>query len=225
MKDLVCLAADNNIEAVLGGLLARPQALGLRAIEADLPVHPHRDPGCFHTAHEFLRQFRGSYRHALVVFDAVWAGAPSRDALVLEEEVRRRLGDDGWADVVVVDPEIEAWVWSDSPHVEECLGWRDRKPDLRTWLCEQALWTAGQPKPADPKTAVERALQAAKVPRSSAIYRKLARSVSVERCTDGSFARLRKCLLEWFPRSCAAAQNRDHVPGSVMCRPLPKSRP
>lgn len=203
MKDLLCLAADNNIEAALRGLLARPEAFGMRAVKVDVLVHPRRDPGCYHEAHELLRPFRESYHHALVVFDQAWEGARAQDPLVLEGDVRRRLGGDGWADVVVIDPEIEVWVWSDSPHVDNVLGWRDRNPDLRTWLRSQALWTEGRPKPDDPKVAVERALRAVRIPRSSAIYGNLARRVSVERCTDGSFARFRERLRTWFPPEAA----------------------
>ena len=163
-------------------------------------VHPRRDPGCYHEAHEFLRPFRESYRHALVAFDRAWEGAPAQDALDLERDVRQRLGGDGWADVVVIEPELEAWVWSDSPHVDECLGWRDRNPDLRSWLQQQALWTEGHAKPTDPKAAVARALRTVNLPRSSAIYGNLARRVSVERCADASFARVRARLGEWFPQ-------------------------
>ncbi|MFH0899902.1 MAG: hypothetical protein V2A73_04660 [Pseudomonadota bacterium] len=198
MKDLLCLAADKNLEAALRGLLARPAALGLNAVDFDVLVHPRRDPGCYHEAHGFLQPFRDRYHHALVVFDRAWEGAPAQNPLVLEQNVRQRLGNDGWGDVVVIDPEIEVWVWSDSPHVEDCLGWRGRNPDLRTWLHSQGLWTAGRAKPDDPKEAVDRALRAVRIPRSSAIYGNLARLVSVARCTDDSFAKFCACLRQWF---------------------------
>jgi hypothetical protein len=38
-----------------------------------------------------------------------------------------------------------------------------------------------------------------KLPRSSAVYGNLAGRVSVERCTDVSFTRLRARLHAWFP--------------------------
>lgn len=200
MKDLVCLAADKNIEAAVSGLLTRPEALGIRDVTHDVVVHPRRDPGCYHEAHVFLRSFRGGYGHALVVFDRAWEGAPSQDAALLESSMRERLAADGWADVVVIEPELEVWVWSDSPHVDECLGWRGRNPDLRSWLRERALWPAGSIKPPDPKAAVEEALAAVRVPRSSSVYRNLARRVSVQRCSDPSFDRFRARLRDWFPR-------------------------
>lgn len=200
MKDLVCLAADKNIEAALRGLLSRPDALGLRALEFEILVHPNRDPGCYHDAAGILRSQRDGYSHGLVVLDQAWEGAPTRDALALEQDIRNRLAGAGWADVVVIDPEIEVWVWSDSPHVDDLLGWRGRDPDLRAWLRQRGFWVAGDAKPADPKGAVEAALNQVRTPRSSSIYGALARKVSVQRCTDASFARFRSLLECWFPR-------------------------
>jgi hypothetical protein len=137
-----------------------------------------------------------------VIFDKAWEGAPPRDAELLEAEVRGRLASAGWgneADVVVIDPELEVWVWSDSPKVDECLGWKGRKPPLRKWARTAGLWPPGLPKPPDPKRLVVEALWETKIPRSSAIYARLARSVSVERCTDPSFERLKNRLRAWFP--------------------------
>ncbi len=57
MKDLAVLVADKNTEAALGSLLARPQALGIHPIVADIFVHPRRDPGCVNEAHLFLQTF------------------------------------------------------------------------------------------------------------------------------------------------------------------------
>lgn len=58
-RDLVVLVADKNIEAVIVGLLGRPQSLGIRAISFDVFVHPRRDPGCLTGADDFLRSFYG----------------------------------------------------------------------------------------------------------------------------------------------------------------------
>lgn len=199
MKDLVCLVADRSIEAAVRGLLSRPEALGIRQVDHEIFVHPRRDPGCFHEADAFLGPLRGRYQHGLVVFDRAWDGAPIQDANELEHAVGRCLGSDGWGGVVVIEPELEAWVWSDSPHVEESLGWGDRTPALRAWLRQRGLWPAGSPKPLDPKAALEQALAAVRAPRSSAIHGNLARRVSVERCSDESFARFRSLLGIWFP--------------------------
>ena len=179
------------------GILSRPEALAIQPLDADIRVHPRRDPGCFHEAHKFIQPFRDDYAHALVIFDRSWEGAPTLNALTLEAEVRARLPKD-WADVVVVDPEIEAWVWSDSPHVETCLGWQSRSPGLRDWLQKQGIWQPERAKPEDPKAAVERALREVKLPRSSSIYQNLTTRVNVDHCVDASFSRLRAILGRWF---------------------------
>jgi hypothetical protein len=203
MSDLVCLVADKNMEATLGGLLRRPQALGIRQITCDLLVHPRRDPGCFHEAPAFLRPYRATYAHALVLFDRDWEGAPAETGDKLQrllEERLERVGLQDWAEVVVIDPELEIWVFSDSPRVAQCLGWSDQRQPLRQWLQERRLWPPESDKPTDPKLAVEHALYEIRRPRSSSIYRDLATRVGVDRCSDQSFARFRALLRRWFPQ-------------------------
>jgi len=102
---------------------------------------------------------------------------------------------------VVIDPELEAWVFSESPRVEITFGWTNRPVRLRDALAAQGLWPAGSPKPPDPKAAVQWALRQARTPLSSSLYRALAGRVSFERCQDRSFLRLRKFLADWFGSS------------------------
>ena len=54
MKDLVILAADKDREFALKGLLARPEALNIRPIDARVWVHPEHDPACARHGTEFL---------------------------------------------------------------------------------------------------------------------------------------------------------------------------
>jgi hypothetical protein len=201
-KDLILLVADKNMEASLKGLLVRSQALGLRRMVFDLYVHPERDPGCLLRAHDFLLPFVTQYERALVVLDHAGCGREAVERSVLESQLEERLGQAGWEDraaAVVISPELENWVWSDSPHVDRALGWDSSTTPLRNWLREQGLLDAGAAKPAQPKEAVELALRIVRKPRSSAIYFELAQSVSTDRCTDPAFLKLRRCLREWYP--------------------------
>ena len=201
MRDLVCLVADKNMAAALEGLLNRPRALGIRAIQSETIVHPRRDPGCFHEPIELLRGYRADTGRAVVLLDRAWDGAPEGTAEDIEELIRGKLCSAGlgeWAEVVVIDPELEVWVFSDSPHVEEILGWTRRHPSLRPALESGGLWTSGAPKPLDPKAALDWALHAVRKPRSSSIYRLLAECVGLERCQDRSFLRLKDILRQWF---------------------------
>lgn len=201
MKDLICLVADRDIEATIRAVLGRPGALGLRGLSFDIFTHPRRDPGCFNESPGFLASFRNDYQRALVVFDRDFGGGVHTTAEQLETSLNERLARANlqqWAGVVVIDPEIEIWVWSDSPNVDAALGWTGRQPSLRDWLAQQALWPVAQAKPTDPKVAFRRALRVATRPASPAIFASLGSTVSVDRCTDQSFARFRTILRGWF---------------------------
>ncbi len=67
-KDLLILAADNNIAYSFKGILERPGELGIRSIRYDFRVHPEHDPGCLLHSQDFLRSALKAYAHALVVF-------------------------------------------------------------------------------------------------------------------------------------------------------------
>ena len=202
VKDLVVLAADRNAEYAVKGILERPLSLGLgRTPDADFYVHPEHDAGCLLRAHQFLNPFVRGYRHALVLFDREGCGQETRGREALEQDVERRLDSQGWqgrAATVVFDPELEIWVWSESPHIDMVLGWSDRTPGLRPWLRAQRLWEVDAAKPTHPKEAMEAALRHARKARSSSLYRSLAQKVGFERCTDPSFHKFRDTLRRWF---------------------------
>ncbi|MBM4061621.1 MAG: hypothetical protein FJ265_11085 [Planctomycetes bacterium] len=69
MIDLVCLVADKSMEAVVGAVLDRPEALGIRPVTRTLLVHPQRDSACFHDPVPQLRGYRRDASHALVLLD------------------------------------------------------------------------------------------------------------------------------------------------------------
>ena len=207
--DLVVLAADKTMRLTLRALLGRPQSLGIRSIEADLEFHPGHDSGVFRQGHEFLRFWQTRASRALVVFDRDGCGGPqSREAL--EAEAEARLERSGWKDrsaAIVIDPELEAWFWSDSPHVGEVLGWRKSRSQLEEWLVAKGHLRQGQRKPAKPKKAVEEALRYCKTPYSPSIYYDLAAQVSFQRCVDPAFLKLTSVLQQWFPPEGLRGEN------------------
>lgn len=202
MLDLVLVAADKSIEQAFRGLLGRPAALGIRPVTFDVRVHPHRDPGCYETGHELAATARGEAAHALIVFDLAWDGAPSDEPAALEEHVESQLRPswDSRGRCVVIAPELEAWVWSDSPHVDRILGWHGAQTPLRQWLAEGGLWPSTLGKPKDPKAAFLSAIRKTNTPGSSALFGRLAQSVGVTRCEDRAFRRTLDILQGWFGR-------------------------
>ena len=111
---LVVLVADRDIEETLAKLFRRPESLGLGSFRFEIRRHPGRDAGCRADAANFLRQFLRASRYALVVFDRDGSGSTlSREEIegALEDSLWRN----GWEDragAVVIDPELEAWVWA-----------------------------------------------------------------------------------------------------------------
>ena len=99
----------------------------------------------------------------------------------------------------MLDPELEAWVWSNSPHVDDVAGWQNRRLPLRRWLISQGYLQEGATKPEQPKEALEAALRTVRKPRSASLYRQLAERVSLRRCNDPSFLELKTVLTAWFP--------------------------
>jgi hypothetical protein len=199
-KNLVILVADKYIEFAIKGVLSRRGSLRIRSISYDIYVHPGHDAGCRCYCWDFLRPFVNHYSYALVIFDREGCGdEASRENIELEVETK--LAQSGWgehASTIVIDPELEMWVWSDSPHVKSALGWANKHPDLRDWLKQKGFLSPDQLKPARPKEAVEEALREARKAKSSAIYYQLAQSVSLNRCIDPAFLKLKSILQKWF---------------------------
>lgn len=205
-RDLIVLVPDRNMEFAVKGLLGRQAALRIRTVSHDVLVHPEHDPGCLMHGPELLRAFAGRYAHALVMLDRHGCGRDEYPCDRLERDIEDRLSVSGWEDLaaaVVLDPELETWVWSDSAHVTRVLGWEGREPGLVSWLRERGFLAPGDMKPRRPKEAMEEALRLARKARSSAIYRDLAQSVSLAGCRDRAFLRLRHVLSTWFGRGDA----------------------
>jgi hypothetical protein len=201
-KDLVVLVADKDIQATIEGLLSRNESLGIRKISFDLYPHLHRDPGCRSESHHFLIPFHTNYSYAIVVFDHDGCGREGQSSQEIESEVERLLAIHGWENrsiALALDPELEIWVWSNSPHVSEALGWTEGQAQLSEWLIQKSYLQQGQIKPRMPKEAMEEVLRKTKKPRSSSIYMELARKVSFQRCIDPSFLKLKTTLQRWFP--------------------------
>lgn len=137
----------------------------------------------------------------MVLLDGHWEGRPDASTEVLERRVCEKLLDVGWTEdrvgTVVIEPELEAWVWSDSPEIARVLGWGDVS-GLVAWLQEEGLWPEGEKKPPQPKEAMLCALREAKIPHTPRIFRELAERVSLKRCADPSFQRLHNLLVAWF---------------------------
>jgi len=209
MRDCIFLLADRNMQAAFEGFLTRRgfhQSLGCGTFAFDpyqdiAVASADNDPGLYTRGHELLRPFLVSHRHAVVALDAEWDGSPGQGAIT--EHLIAQIAATGWAadrfNVIVIDPELENWIWQQNDHVARGLGFSNNS-ELMTDPDLQAAWPQGQVKPSSPKEVLESLLQKRRIPRSSAIYKQITSQVSVRHCQDSAFQRLIDSLRTWFPQ-------------------------
>ena len=203
--DLVVLVADKDLEEAVKALLARTDDLKLRPFLFEVRRHPNRDGGCRTGAANFLRPFLQRYERSLVLFDRDGCGSTlARE--VIQGNVESDLSRNGWADrtkAIVIDPELEVWVWGDLVQTSGILGWGQDVADLRRHLSSRGLWEPRDRKPSDPKGAMRTAMECAapgrRRKRSARIFHEIADSATVDHCQDPAFNELKRTLQAWFP--------------------------
>lgn len=201
-RDVVFLLADKGMEHVITGFLGRDnfhQSLGCAAFDFsprhDVIVSPVKDSGMFRYASGLLRSYERTHWRAVVVVDADWVGSPGA------ETIRQRLDrtlSPAWEDlaVIVIEPELEAWIMNDNPHLARIF----RCPEnYREILSAAGLWPGDTPKPPRPKEALEHLRKRHGTRGFNADFGKLAATMSVRKCQDPAFRQLRDQLRAWFP--------------------------
>ncbi len=203
--DLVVLVADKDLEEAVKALLARIDDLELRPFLFEVRRHPNRDGGCRTGAANFLRPFLQRYERSLVLFDRDGCGSTlAREEI--QDNVETDLSRNGWADrtkAIVIDPELEVWVWGDLVQTSGILGWGQDVANLRRHLNSRGLWEPCDRKPSDPKGAMRTAMECAapgrRRKRSARIFHEIADSAAVDHCHDPAFNELKRTLQAWFP--------------------------
>lgn len=209
-RDLFVAVADLDAENAIKTLLChRQEALGIqlefnpeRTPSGDLFRYNKRDSGCYKDAVNILRPPQRTHQRALLVFDWHGCGAENKGREAVESEVEERLHKNGWGKdrvaAIVIEPELEAWVWARSPNVADILGWEGNQAGLLSFLQESDLWSAKDPKPKEPKTAMRQALRKKRKPLGAPLFAELALKVGVKQCQDPAFQKFRRTLTRWF---------------------------
>ncbi len=209
-QDLLFYVADKNIEGLIRGFMEdrdEPhRALGLsRALRREIKVATgESDPGIYAHAEGLLRPYTTSYERVIVLLDEAWLGSPG--AAKIQQTIESQLTRAGWpapthGRCLVFVPEADTWIWTSAPCTATELGW----PDLSTlhsalrnhlptpWLAPDSI------KPAHPKEAAEWAVrQMKRKRRDTGLYRRIAKSVSLQRCQDPTAQQLLQTLWGWF---------------------------
>jgi len=207
-RDCVFLLADSTMRACFDGFISRENFhLSLKCGRIDIdPTYDiivaagDHDPGLYTRAHETLRPYLNTHHHAVVVLDAEWDGSPGTADIRMH--IESMLSANGWKSdhiaVIVIDPELENWIWQRNVHVAKAIGFGSLR-DLFTDTDLRNAWPEGQHKPSSPKETLITVLRKNDIPLSASIYKKITKQVSVSDCSDRAFLQLVEKLRNWFP--------------------------
>jgi len=204
MKDLIILAADQSMKLMLEAVLDRHRALGIREIprvQRDIKADARRDPAVYLNGHEFLRSQSKLYRYGILICDRHGSGQHEASRMEMESHMEANMDQSGWlgrSAAIVIDPELEIWAWSRSPHVASALGW-EANMETEQWLLNNGYLLDANGKPERPQAALDLALRGNRIPKSSSVFVEIAQNVSLRRCHDPAFLKLQRVLREWFP--------------------------
>ena len=206
-EPLLVVVADNRMRASIETLLRKRQGeIGIELSAFEVKRHPDSDPGCRLTTVEFVRSDLSDFGRLLVLFDYEGCGS-TEPAGRIEKQIEDDLARNGWkgrSKVIVIVPELEAWIWGPSEGAARALGWGRGFPALRAWLAGEGLWPPVHAKPPDPKKAAERVLQRSGGKLVSRFFRGLAAAADFRDCRDPAFCALRDTLREWYPAEAEA---------------------
>jgi hypothetical protein len=208
-RELIILAADGTMAAVLRAFFEREfhHAIACAPFEFD-PVNDifhdplNTDGGVHRRCHDILRPYLRTHRRALVILDQKFGGERPADEIRID--IERRLNANGWQDraaVAVINPELEALLWQDNPHVERAL--RHLGPSLRQLLAQDGRWPVDVAKPPAPKEVIQALIRTNRAGPPMVVYSQIARAVSTAGCVDPAFHCVRDALRAWFPSEVA----------------------
>ncbi len=200
MKDLALVVADKNMDFALRGILARPESIRVCRLSYEIKTHAGRDGGVRTSGPETLALLKRQFRNGLLMMDWEGSGATVGSSRELEQELDGRLAQlwGNQAKAIVIDPELDAWIWGSDNAMSGVLGWAE-KQRLRAWLVSHGYELDPSQKPVRPKEALEEVMAYLGEPRSSNLYEKMTSKISLARCVDPAFNRLKMTLQTWFP--------------------------
>lgn len=237
MKPLLLLLADSECASTLRGFFGRDQfhrSLGCGPIrlggvsfdpENDIRVHPAHDPGVWKDPQTILVVERNTYEKCLIILDEAWEGAPAPEKIIADIEalvVNEAKWERHRFEVILIRPELEAWIWQRKTHVVEAFGFGGADEELWAMLEEKSLtldpdkkkhrfvpanalagfppaWPKTEPKPKNPKGLVEALSRECQSGPASGVFNEISSTISVRGCVDPAFKKLRDTLRLWFP--------------------------
>jgi len=159
------------------------------------------DGGIHRRAHALLRRYLPSHQHAVVMLDKKFGG--QLPTAIVRDQILDNLLRNGWSaecvEVVVIDPELEVWLWQrGNAHVARVFRYNG-SVSLEAFLEAEGFWSAAALKPARPKEAARLLLQRYRGGVPMVVYARIIENISVRSCQDPAFNLLAAALRRWFP--------------------------
>lgn len=209
--DLVILCPDSAWPQAVNAVLKRPESLGIRKLRWHCIADPLHDSSP--RAAELLRAYLGKYSHAMIIRDFEGSGWEEQGVEAFRDAIQQQLTSIGWESsnckVLIVEPELEAWLRMDSAHFHELLKEHARKNqdnigDWKRHLGEALQRHGGKlpnGKPARPKEVFRSLLSVYGIPPTNALFYYLGERESLRGCSVPSFQEFTEFLRLHFPCS------------------------
>lgn len=197
MKDLLVLTADKNALFLIESFLERINSGNVFTYK--VISHPGHDCGVIKKAAEFVRPFINEYNYLITIFDYEGCG-DNATIMNIENKVITLLSQNGWQDkndCLVIDPEIDLWVWVNECYLRKISNWTSSQ-SIYDFLKQNGFSFNSQNKPDRPKEAFEFLLRKQQIPRSSSLYKSLAKIANYKKCTEKSFNKFYSIVSERF---------------------------
>jgi len=198
LKDLFVLVADESMEKTVQTILEkRRESLGIKNITKNIMPHPLKDPGVYSQGVEFCRNFQREYAKFIIILDFKFSGS-QRSPEEMREEMIDKAKSCGFSDnnfeIIVISPELEAWIWKSRRHMASLVGWDEGK--LNDWL--KKTFNLHNNKPKNPKEVYLELLRVSRTQKSSDNFSKMAGIIGFKDCQDPAFNSFQAILLKWF---------------------------
>jgi hypothetical protein len=202
--DLLVVLEGSKDRTVMEAVLSRPDDLGIQAIAFELEA---RSSGVRTKGPDVSRERRREFQFVVCLWDHKGSGREEEPASQAQGEVQNQLNRKtlkGCSKALVIDPEMEIWLWQDRTAIAKVL--EVEEIQIEKWLDD---WQRKQC-PAQivqtlvrqfPKEALEEVIQRVDEKHDSALYGRIAAAANFKLWgREPSFRRLQRTLRRWFPQ-------------------------
>lgn len=200
MIDLLLYCADSDMRFSLDTILTnRRESLNIKHIKYKIIVDQLHDSSIVKKDSNYFSLLKNqtNAQKLLVILDNEWDGSPGKNKIKdrILSNLQLSIWQKGDYEVIVIDPELEIWVWSNYQSFANSI---NRGINIVENTARRLGWD-GVNKPKNPKFVYEELLRSLDISKSSSVFTDIAQFISLNRCSDESFQLFKNTLKSWFP--------------------------